>query len=128
MKILGVDFGLRKTGLAYAEGQLAEPFLVVKEHDELRLVEKIGRVVNEEGIEKIVIGVSEGKMAEKQREFGAKMAETLRGVSVVYWDETLTSADANRMSIEAGVKRSRRKRMEDAFAAAVLLQSWLDNI
>lgn len=52
--------------------------------------------------------------------------EPALGVRVRTWDERLTSAQANRMMIEGGVRRDKRKHTVDKMAAAILLQSFLD--
>ena len=125
MKILGIDYGEKKVGLAISEGPLASPFRVIRYKDPEELPEKIKRIASEEQIEKIVVGITEGKLTEKIKKF----ADELRGelaISVETWDETLSTKDAQKLSIEAGIKRSKRKAMEDAFAASIMLQSFLD--
>ncbi len=123
MKLLGIDFGLKKVGFALSEGKLAEPFLVIKYLREDQLIRKIRKIVEEEKIERVVIGVSEGEMAQKAREFGEKLKEF---VDVHFQDETLTTQDAISFSIKAGVKKEKRKKFEDAFAASIMLQSYVD--
>ncbi|MBI4153487.1 Holliday junction resolvase RuvX [Candidatus Woesebacteria bacterium] len=125
MRILGIDYGKRKMGLSIAAGKLAEPHSVVKVNSDEEAQDKIGRVVREEGIEKIVVGVSEGKMGKDSELFGKKLKEDL-GVPVEFEDETLSSRDSQRLSIAAGLSRKKRKELEDAFAAAVMLQSYLE--
>ena len=125
MKILGVDYGRKKIGLAMAEGPLAEPFLVLRGENPEELGKKIGQIVEKEAIDKIVVGISEGEMAKETKAFG----ESLRGelnIPLEFYDETLTSKDAIRLSVEAGVKRQKRKSFEDAFAATLMLQSYLE--
>lgn len=123
MKLLGIDFGLKKVGLALSEGKLAEPFLVIKYLGEDQLIQKIKKVVEEEKIERAVVGVSEGEMARKAREFGEKLKKF---VDVYFQDETLTTQDAISFSIKAGIKKEKRKKLEDAFAASLMLQEYLD--
>ncbi|GAG09922.1 unnamed protein product, partial [marine sediment metagenome] len=84
MKILGVDFGEKKIGLAISEDFLAEPLGVIKAERAIK------RICQEQGIEKIVVGISEGKMAETTRDFGERL-KSATGLSVEYQDETLTS-------------------------------------
>ena len=112
MKILGIDYGRSKIGLAIAEGGLAEPWKVVKTGG-------LKKILENESFDKIVVGVSSGAMAEEQREFAKSLgAET--------FDETLTTKEAQRLSLEAGLSHKKRKGMEDAFAASLMLQSYLD--
>jgi putative Holliday junction resolvase len=119
-KILGIDYGRKKTGLAIAEGPLAEPLFVIRYSDIKTLEAKIKELVEKYKIEKIVIGVSEGKMGKESREFADRLgAET--------FDETLTTKEAQNLSIEAGINQKKRQEMEDAYAAAIMLQNYLDS-
>ena len=116
MRILGIDYGRSKIGLAIAEGSLAEPWKVIRSADP---VTEIKSLVEKEKFDKIIVGVSESKMGEESKEFARALgAETS--------DETLTSQDAQRLSLEAGLSRKKRHGMEDAFAAAIMLQNYLD--
>jgi len=122
---LGIDFGRAKIGLAVSEGLLAEPYSVVRYEDEKELLEKIKVLVDKEKIDKVVVGVSEGKSAEEATSFGEKLREL--GLEIIFFDETLSTVSAQELSREAGMKRKKRKALEDAFAASVMLQSFLDS-
>lgn len=126
MKILGIDYGRSKVGLAVGESGLAEPLKVIHYKSNESLCEEINRVVEAENIEKIVVGVSEGEMAEESKEFAESIGKLLK-VSVDLSDETLTSEDAQRLSREAGISQKKRHEMEDAYAAALMLQNYVDN-
>jgi RNase H-fold protein (predicted Holliday junction resolvase) len=76
-------------------------------------------------VEKIVLGISEGKMGEESREFGRKLEKKLK-IPMIFQDETLTTHEAQKLSIEAGMKRKKRKTLEDAFSATLILQAYLD--
>jgi putative Holliday junction resolvase len=123
MRILGIDFGLKKIGLAISEEKLSEPFRVIRYEDIDTLMTQLKEIIRDEDIEKVVVGISEGEMAEKSREFGKKVQEF---IDVDYQDETLTSQDAQKMAIESGMSQSKRHEMEDAYAASIMLQSYLD--
>lgn len=124
MKILGIDYGRRKIGLAMAESSLAAPLKVISVDSVEDAIRKVEGVVEVEEVEKVVVGMSEGEMASKTREFGEKLEEKL-GLPVVYQDETLSSKDAQKLSIEAGIKRKKRKNMEHAYSATIILQTYL---
>lgn len=121
---LGIDVGLNKTGIARSSGNLAQPLTVVRETDNRKLIEKIRAHARENQTELVVVGMPEGKLAAVAKRLGMRLRE--RGFRVVFWDETLTTEDAIRLSIEAGVPRKKRRELEDAFAAAVMLQSYID--
>ena len=102
MRILGVDFGLRKTGFAIADGSLSEPYIVFRYRD---------------------LGV----LKKKVKDIVQKEMEKNLDIPIVFQDETLSTKRAQLKSIEAGVRRKKRKEMEDAYAAALILQDYLDN-
>ena len=66
-------------------------------------------------------------MAEKTKDF-VKTIQPLIHSTIIFHDETLTTKDAIRLSIEAKVNRKKRKEMEDAYAATLMLQNYLDSI
>ena len=119
MKILGIDYGRSKIGLAISEGTLAEPWKVIRVDSFEDAVGKVMQVIKVEQVEKVVVGISEGKMGEESKKFAEKIgAET--------FDETLTSLDAQTLSREAGIGQKKRREMEDAYAASIMLQNYLD--
>ena len=77
------------------------------------------------GAIKVVVGISEGKMGEEARAFSLSLRKIL-SIPIDTFDETLTTQDAQKKAIEAGVKRKRRKGLEDAYAAAIILENYLD--
>lgn len=119
MKLLGIDFGLKNIGLAIAEGFLVEPVGVIKAENQIK------RVCQEHGIEKIIIGFSEAKMAKKTRQFGKRLTR-VTGLPVEYQDETLTTEEAKELMVKIGKPKKKRQEQTDAIAAALILQSYLD--
>jgi len=126
MRILGIDYGRKKIGLAFSAGSLAEPLKVVHFNSQREATGKVSQVANVEKVEKVVVGVSEGQMGQEAKEFGKKLSKVLKA-KVDFADETLTSVTAQRLSIAAGIGKKKRRRLEDAFAACVMLQSYLDD-
>lgn len=127
MVILGIDFGIAKTGVALATTILAEPLGVIRHRTDKDLLQKLSMYIDKYKVEKIVIGVSEGKMGKKQREV-AKLLQGSLSIQVDTSDETLSTHDAQTYSVKSGMKRIKRRRMEDAYAAAIMLQGYLDNL
>ncbi len=120
MKILGIDYGRSKVGLALGESGLAEPLKVIHIASFDEAIQKIESEIEREKPDKIVVGISEGAMGAESKDFA-------RRIGADTFDETLTSQDAQRLSIEAGVRQKKRKGMEDAYAAALMLQNYLDS-
>lgn len=125
MRILGIDYGQKKIGLALATSKIAEPFGVIKFVDWQSFLERLVEIVTEEKAEKIVIGISEAKSARETRAFGEKLAKEI-SLPIEYFDETLSTQEAQKLSREANISRKKRTAMEDAYAAAIMLQNCLD--
>ena len=79
-RIIGIDYGRRKIGLAIAEGSLAEPYCVIRFNLEKEALEKVSaafaRVSKDKKVELIVVGVSEGRMGIEQKNFGELMSQS----------------------------------------------------
>jgi putative Holliday junction resolvase len=121
MKYLGIDYGTKKAGLAVSDGKLADPLTVLRFENEEELIKKVNNIIQREKIEKVVVGVSENEMGKKSKEFAKK-------INSVTFDETLTSKDAINYAILAGVPKQKRRKNEDAYAATIMLQNYLDSI
>lgn len=128
-KILAIDFGLKKVGLAIADtdSKLSRPLTVLRAEKADELLEKVRRLIKSEEADEIVVGVSEGHMGSLSRKFGEDLAMNL-GIKVNFIDETLTTHDAQELSILSGKSRKRRKEMEDAYSAALILDSFFRDL
>lgn len=123
MKLLGVDYGGKKIGIAMSDGLLAQPVGVISGKSWQDHLRKLCRL---QKIDTIIIGISEGKTAQETKEF-INLLHKLVSIPIKTWDETGTTQDATKKLIAAGKKRSRRRRIEDAVAAAIILQSYIDS-
>ncbi|MBI2334966.1 pre-16S rRNA-processing nuclease YqgF [Candidatus Daviesbacteria bacterium] len=123
MKYLGVDFGLKRVGLARSEGQLASPWKVIADSSFDNLLQQLQKEASL--FDKIVIGLPEGKMGKLVK----RLVKLLRasGFEVVEADETLSSQIASSRMIELGIPRQKRA-VNDAYSAAIILQNYLDSI
>jgi len=135
MRTLAIDFGEKRIGLAISDegGNLASPLEVIEASG---AEAKIERVVKEEGVGRIVVGIplnmdgSFGPAAAKAARWGRKLRATL-GVELILVDERLSSFEAEqtlRRRKMAGEKLTRQKKKSrlDALAAAGILQAYLD--
>lgn len=125
MKILGVDFGQKKVGVAISAGFISEPLKTIHYKTKESLYRQLISIINNNQIQKVVIGLPGGALDKEIRLFGGRLAK-LSNAQVFYHDETLSTREATSLAISSGMKRSKRKRNEDAYAAAVVLQSYLD--
>jgi len=125
MKLLAIDYGLATIGLAFAQTRLAEPYGQISNTSDEESASKIAALCLKENIEKVVVGISEGKMAERTKDFTSLLKDKLT-IPVVLSDETLSSYTAKKYLIQSGVKQKKRKTREHEVAAAIILQTYLD--
>jgi putative Holliday junction resolvase len=137
MRVLGIDIGLKRTGLALSdESGLAIRFLPnLLAKNRAHAIEQILSLVHEFAIATIVIGLPEKKsLASKaiaSRAEGLKKALDLiftdlsRTVQVYLWDEALTSKKALKQLNEAGLSEKKRRAKLDAASAALLVEDFL---
>lgn len=137
MKVLGVDLGERRIGLAVSDsaGVLATPYrTLVRSARRADDHEALCEVVEEVGARKVVVGLPlslGGRETGSARAARAEIAELEavlgdRGVTVEAFDERLTTVTAHRQLQGAGIGSRKRRQVVDQSAAAVLLQAWLD--
>ena len=133
MKILAVDLGKARTGLAVCdEGELlASPAGVIREHNRERLLEQLAREAEIRGVASIVVGLprnmdgSEGESAQNARSFAEALARQT-GLPVALRDERLTTVTAHGYLNDTDTRGKKRKSVVDAVAATVILQDYLD--
>ncbi len=131
-RLLGLDVGGKRIGVAVSdEGQiLASPWGMVEQGR--NAIEDIGRIAREAGAVAIVAGLPtglsgrEGAQAADTRRFADSVGEAL-DLPLSYWDERLTSSQAERMLVDAGMRRKERRNQIDALAASLMLQTYLDS-
>ncbi len=133
MKVLGVDFGERRIGLAVSDpaGRWALPLTTIERRDDRSAVREIAEIVHREEIERLVVGEplrldgSAGDAAERARAFAGKL-ERATGLSCSLVDEALTSREAEDRLRAAGVDPRKNRARVDQVAAQILLQDALD--
>ncbi|MGI5828204.1 MAG: Holliday junction resolvase RuvX [Patescibacteria group bacterium] len=127
MRYLSIDYGFSHIGLAFAEDKLAEPYGQIKNISDQESVEKIVEICQKEKIETVIVGISEGKMAEKTEAYTDLLRERL-AIPVVLFDETLSSHTAQQYLRKSGAKKKKRQTREHEIAAAIILQNYLDDL
>lgn len=125
-KTLGIDYGRAKIGIAINEEWLAQPLEVIKVKNWDDALEKIVKVILAQKAALVVVGVTEGEMGKEQERFAHEL-EVSASVTVVTQDEDLSTQDSQQRALDAGIPRKKRQRLEDAFAASLMLQSYLDS-
>lgn len=136
MRIMGLDYGSRTIGVAISDpmGLTAQGLEIIRREEENKLRKSLRRIeelVQEYQVEEIVLGFPKnmnntiGERAEKSLQLKETLERRL-GLPVVMWDERLTTVEADRTLIEAGVRRENRKKYVDMIAAVFILQGYLD--
>ena len=132
-KILGVDYGDARTGLAVNDslGILAVGAGCIKCEGFKKTAEAVAAAATEKGAELIVVGNpinmngSEGPRSEKCRAFAEALRE-LTSLEVELYDERLTTMSAHRFLFDANVRGKRRKSAVDELSATIILQDFID--
>ncbi len=135
-KLLGVDFGDTRTGLAASDiGRiLASGIGYVSPGGIEKTADRVSEIAKEQKAAAVVVGLprnmdgSEGFRAERCREFAALLEARLPGVPIVMVDERLTTVSASRYLNETNTRGSRRKGVIDTLSAEIILQNFLDRL
>ena len=134
MRYLGLDLGSRTLGVAKSDslGMIASSYTVIRHNEEYdRLLTEVVKLVDELGIDAVVLGFPKnmnntiGPKGELSKEFKEKL-EKMIDKPVYLQDERLTTKSATDMLITGNVRRKERKKVVDAVAATIILQSYLD--
>lgn len=133
MRSLGLDIGDKRIGVALSdpEGVLASPFTIINRTDDAADVVAIINIVNRQGVGQIIVGLprsmdgSMGRQAEKVKSFIQELSSHTE-VPVKFRDERLTTVSAKRLMQSVGRSKTRKKARDDAIAAALILQGYLD--
>ncbi len=124
LNVLGIDFGTKRIGLAKSSTALAEPLKVIENNE--KAIDNIVSLCKELNIDLIVIGISEGRMAELTEQFAQELDKKMPDLPIVFYDETLSSDSVHKKLLEAKAKKSKKQGPIDHYAAAEILQAWLD--
>ena len=138
MKIMGLDFGSKTVGVAISDALLitAQGVEIIRRKEENKLRQTLARIeelIEQNDVREIVLGYPKnmndtlGDRVIKTEEFKEKL-ERRTGLPVVLWDERLTTVEADRTLMEAGVRRENRKQYLDGLAAVFILQGYLDSL
>ena len=133
MRIMGIDYGDARTGLAVSDAMniLVGEAWTVNQWDANALADEIIRQAVARGVERFVLGLpknmdgTEGARAEKCREFAALLAGKT-DIPIVMWDERRSSVEAHAILHANGKKEKKHRQSVDAVAATLILQGYLD--
>lgn len=132
MKILAVDYGDARTGIAISDllCSIVGSTTVIHSRNQEKTLEEICRLVRENAVGEIVVGLpknmdgSEGARAQLCREF-AQLLRERTGLPVAHWDERRTTVEAHNILSQHNYHGKKRKNTVDAVAAALILEGYL---
>lgn len=134
MRIVAVDHGEKRIGLALSDptATIASPLKVIEHVSRIMDAAQVANLAHENQAGLIVIGQSfdEEGLPNLAGRRAAKFAEALKqqtDIPIVLWDESFSTQDARLTRVELGVSRKKRGGHQDALAAVVILQSYLES-
>ena len=133
-RILGLDLGKKRIGLALSDplGITAQGLPTLERTNLREDLAKLRQLAEQHEVRLFLIGHPlhmsgrEGRQAEYTREFAAKLGKRT-GIEIRFWDERLTSVEAQRVLKQSGISIAKRAQAVDRLAAQILLESYLDS-
>jgi putative pre-16S rRNA nuclease len=134
MGLAALDVGDARIGVAVSDdfGVSVRGVGVVARKGGVHDLAAVSRVLSRHEVSRIVIGLplnmdgTEGRQASRVRAFGARLGHHL-GIPIDFWDERLTTFEAEERLRSLGVKARRRRELVDQVAAEVILRAYLDH-
>ncbi len=135
MRTLGIDFGLKRVGLALSDprGSMAFPYRTIERTTRDALFAEILAILDKEAVEAVVVGLpllldgGESMTTRQARNFAASLGRRT-DLPIALMDERLSSEAASEDLALAGITHGKRKKaVLDQQAAVRILQTWLDN-
>lgn len=132
MKCLGMDLGSKTLGLATSDkiGLIASPYKTLRYDDMESLISEVTNLITELKIEVLVLGYpknmnnSTGESVERVMRFKSMLEESSK-MDIVLIDERLSTVEAEKFLLEEDKSRSNRKKIIDAVAASIILDTYL---
>lgn len=134
-KLLGVDFGDARTGLAVSDalGFMASPAGCIYSKYIVETAKKVAAAAIEHSVTKIVLGMpinmngTEGPRVQRVREFADMLRAELPDVKVEFFDERCSTMAAHQILNLTDTKSKRRKEVVDTLSAQIILQNYMDS-
>lgn len=138
MRVIGLDYGSKTVGVALSDELMltAQPLTMIHRDRPTKLrqtLAQIEQIIEQYDVDRIVVGWpkkldnEEGERCEKTKEFG-DMLENRTGLEIIYQDERLTTAQADGVLEQGGIRKDKRKQYIDKMAASLILQNYLDTL
>ena len=133
MRILGVDFGEKRIGLAISDpmGMTAQGLPTLENKGKKHVLVEFEKLCKAQNVEELVIGLPrnmDGSFGPKANQIQVLVPELGKAlqIPILTWDERLTSRQAGRLMIEEGLSRQKQRMNSDRMAATLILQGYLE--
>lgn len=135
MRTMSLDVGTRTMGIAVSDllGMIANGVETIHRTSEERDYARIAQLIKEQEVDTLVVGYPKnmngtiGERAQACEAMAAKLRKMFPAVKVVLWDERLSTVAAEKVLVDADMRRKKRKKVIDMMAAVVILQNYLDS-
>ncbi len=131
MNALCLDYGTKRIGVAFARTPIAEPIEILQntkktpqESASAFVFHRLGELLVQYQVEKLIVGISESEMAQKTRLFIADISRQYPHLDIEEADETLSTYEA--VSRMRSLKKTKREGNRDHYAATMILQNYID--
>ena len=132
MRYMGLDLGTKTLGVALTDssGTIASPLKTIKYDNIDSLIDEVINIIEEKNVSEIALGLpknmdnSMGFAADRSLSFKEKL-EQRTDVKVTLVDERLSTVEAQNYLINEGMRREKRKKVIDAVAASVILNTFI---
>jgi len=133
-RILAFDVGEKRIGVALSDelNIIAQALGVIERKDEEYIIERVKTLIKKYNVTKIVVGMpynmngTKGASARLAEGFVSLLKKEMP-IEITMIDERLTTAQGERVLLEADVSRKKRKAVIDKIAAQLILQTYLDS-
>ena len=134
MKTLGLDLGTKTLGLAITDklGIISSPYKVLRYSDINQLIDELLLIIKNENVDELVLGLpknmnnSLGFAAERSLEFKTELEKKCT-LPIYLVDERLSTMEAENILLSSDTSRNKRKKVIDAYAASIILDTYLRN-
>ena len=132
MKYLGLDLGTKTLGLAIGIGSIATPYNVLRYSNINDLIDELLIIIKKENIDELVLGLpknmnnSLGFASDRSLEFKS-LLERKTDIKIHLVDERLSTTEAEKILISTNTSRKKRKEKIDAYAACIILETFLNS-
>ncbi len=135
MRKMSLDVGTRTIGIAVSDlmGMIANGVETIRRTSEEKDYERIAQLIKEHEVDTLVVGYPKnmngtiGERAQACEAMAHKLEDMFPEVKVVLWDERLSTVAAEKVLVDADMRRNKRKKIIDMMAAVVILQNYLDS-